>query len=148
MAAFIGTSGWSYDHWEGVLYPKPVKSLERLDAYPRHFHTVEVNNSFHHWPKDEVESTCRHRSPDDFVSAHKARRGLTQFRELKVPEPWLDRSNVKRIRPCTERIHQTNSMIAPTPNNHPPPWRMSPQFETCRSRNGHLRGAGSKSMSP
>ena len=35
MAVFIGTSGWSYDHWVGVLYPKSAKSLERLDAYLR-----------------------------------------------------------------------------------------------------------------
>ena len=37
MAVYIGTSGWSYDHWVDVLYPKSASSLERLDAYARHF---------------------------------------------------------------------------------------------------------------
>ena len=91
MAVLIGTSGWSYDHWVGVLYPKSAKSLERLDAYTRHFRTVEVNNTFYRWPKDEVFSTWRERSPEGFVFSAKASRGLTQFRRLKDPEAWLER---------------------------------------------------------
>src|SRR3954466_9492608 len=91
MAAFIGTSGWSHDHWVGVLYPKKASSLERLDAYARHFRTVEVNNTFYRWPKDEVFSTWRERSPDGFLFSAKASRGLTQFRKLNDPAPWLER---------------------------------------------------------
>src|SRR6187402_3704663 len=53
MAVHIGTSGWSYDHWVDILYPKSASSLERLDAYARRFQTVEVNNTFYRWPKDE-----------------------------------------------------------------------------------------------
>ena len=77
MAVHVGTSGWSYDHWVGVLYPKSAKSLERLDAYARHFRTVEVNNTFYRWPKDEVFSTWRERSPKGFIFSAKASRGLT-----------------------------------------------------------------------
>jgi uncharacterized protein YecE (DUF72 family) len=91
MAVYIGTSGWSYDHWVGVLYPKSAKSLERLDAYTRHFRTVEVNNTFYRWPRDEVFSTWRERAPDGFIFSAKASRGLTQFRKLNDPEPWLER---------------------------------------------------------
>jgi uncharacterized protein YecE (DUF72 family) len=91
MAVHIGTSGWSYDHWVGVLYPKSASSLERLDAYARHFQTVEVNNTFYRWPKDEVFSTWRERSPDGFLFSAKASRGLTQFRKLNDPVPWLER---------------------------------------------------------
>ena len=91
MAVLIGTSGWSYDHWVGVLYPKSATSLERLDAYARHFRTVEVNNTFYRWPKDEVFSTWRERSPDGFLFSAKASRGLTQFRKLNDPGPWLER---------------------------------------------------------
>jgi uncharacterized protein YecE (DUF72 family) len=91
MAVYIGTSGWSYDHWVGVLYPKSASSLERLAAYARHFRTVEVNNTFYRWPKDEVFSTWRERSPEGFLFSAKASRGLTQFRKLNDPVPWLDR---------------------------------------------------------
>src|SRR5918998_2446983 len=91
MAVLIGTSGWSYDHWVGILYPKSAKSLERLDAYARHFRTVEVNNTFYRWSKDEVFSTWRERLPEGFVVSAKASRGLTQFRKLNDPEAWLER---------------------------------------------------------
>ena len=91
MAVHIGTSGWSYDHWVDILYPKSASSLERLDAYARHFRTVEVNNTFYRWPKDEVFSTWHERSPEGFIFSAKASRGLTQFRKLNDPEPWLER---------------------------------------------------------
>lgn len=91
MAVLIGTSGWSYDHWVGVLYPKSAKSLDRLDHYARRFRTVEVNNTFYRWPKDEVFSIWQERAPDGFVFSAKASRGLTQFRKLNDPVPWLER---------------------------------------------------------
>src|SRR3954465_10682572 len=91
MAVFIGSPGRSYAHQAGVFYPKSVSSLERLDAYARHFRTVEVNNTFYRWPKDEVFSTWRERSPEGFIFSAKASRGLTQFRKLNDPGPWLER---------------------------------------------------------
>jgi uncharacterized protein YecE (DUF72 family) len=91
MAVYIGTSGWSYDHWEGILYPKSTSSLKRLDAYAREFRTVEVNNTFYRWPKEDVFSIWRARSPDGFMFSAKASRGLTQFRKLSDPVPWLER---------------------------------------------------------
>jgi uncharacterized protein YecE (DUF72 family) len=91
MAVYIGTSGWSYDHWVDVLYPRTASSLERLDAYARVFRTVEVNNTFYRWPKDEVFATWRERLPEGFVVSAKASRGLTQFRKLNDPGPWLGR---------------------------------------------------------
>jgi len=33
MTIYIGTSGWSYDHWSGVLYPPGAPSRERLGYY-------------------------------------------------------------------------------------------------------------------
>jgi uncharacterized protein YecE (DUF72 family) len=91
MAVSIGTSGWSYDHWVDVLYPRDASSLERLDAYARRFRTVEVNNTFYRWPKDEVFSAWRERLPEGFVVSAKASRGLTQFRKLNDPGAWLAR---------------------------------------------------------
>jgi uncharacterized protein YecE (DUF72 family) len=91
MSIYVGTSGWSYNHWEGVLYPSGTSSLERLDAYARQFRTVEVNNTFYRWPRDEVFATWHDRLPEGFVVSAKASRGLTQFRKLKDPGPWIER---------------------------------------------------------
>src|SRR3954453_22729258 len=100
MTVYIGTSGWSYDHWVGVLYPREASSLQRLDAYAREFRTVEINNTFYRWPRDEVFSTWHDRLPEGFLVSAKASRGLTQFRKLNDPEPWLERmeSGLGRLR--------------------------------------------------
>ena len=50
-----------------------------------------MNNTFYRWPKDEVFSTWRERSPEGFLFSAKASRGLTQFRKLNDPVPWLER---------------------------------------------------------
>ena len=46
----IGTSGWSYDHWEAVLYPPGLAARDRLARYVAEFDTVELNASFYRWP--------------------------------------------------------------------------------------------------
>lgn len=40
----IGTSGWSYDHWNGVLYPRGTPAKSRLAHYVDEFDTVEPGN--------------------------------------------------------------------------------------------------------
>jgi uncharacterized protein YecE (DUF72 family) len=87
----IGTSGWSYDHWVGVLYPEGTPASARLARYAQEFTTVELNASFYRWPKDATFEGWRNRLPDGFTMSVKAHRGLTHFRRLKSPEPWVER---------------------------------------------------------
>jgi uncharacterized protein YecE (DUF72 family) len=87
----IGTSGWSYDHWAGVLYPPGLPAAKRLARYVEQFDTVELNASFYRWPKDETFAGWRQRLPDGFTMSVKAQRGLTHYRRLRSPEPWVER---------------------------------------------------------
>jgi uncharacterized protein YecE (DUF72 family) len=91
MTIRIGTSGWSYDHWVGVLYPPELPVSARLARYAQEFNTVELNASFYRWPKDSTFAGWRERLPDGFTMSVKAHRGLTHFRRLKSPEPWVER---------------------------------------------------------
>jgi uncharacterized protein YecE (DUF72 family) len=91
MAAWIGTSGWSYDHWHGVLYPHGAPARERLDYYERAFETVELNASYYRWPADPTFASWQRRLPASFLMAVKAPRGLTHFSRLFEPERWLER---------------------------------------------------------
>ncbi|MRR11039.1 DUF72 domain-containing protein, partial [bacterium] len=43
----VGTSGWSYDHWQERFYPAGLASKERLGYYAGRFDTVEINASFY-----------------------------------------------------------------------------------------------------
>ena len=87
----IGTSGWSYDHWTDVLYPAGLPVSKRLARYVEVFDTVELNASFYRWPRDAAFTGWRQRLPDGFTMSVKAHRGLTHFRRLKSPEPWVER---------------------------------------------------------
>src|SRR5690348_17217427 len=90
--AHIGTSGWSYDHWQGVLYPEGLPPRERLDRYVAHgYDTVELNASFYRWPGDATFASWKRRLPEDFLLTVKAPRALTHARRLYEPEAWLGR---------------------------------------------------------
>ncbi|WP_193048093.1 DUF72 domain-containing protein [Mycolicibacterium baixiangningiae] len=87
----IGTSGWSYDHWTGVLYPERTPVAKRLGLYVAEFDTVELNASFYRWPRDATFEGWHRRLPEGFTMSVKAHRGLTHFRRLTTPEPWVER---------------------------------------------------------
>ena len=44
----VGTAGWSYQHWNGVVYPKTYSSsgFHPLEFLARRLNTVEINSSF------------------------------------------------------------------------------------------------------
>ena len=91
MVVHVGTSGWSYDHWSGVLYESGLPTAKRLSAYVAEFDTVELNASFYRWPKDATFAQWRERLPEGFRMSVKAARGLTHARRLRSPEQWIDR---------------------------------------------------------
>ena len=91
MALYIGTSGWSYAHWDGVLYPPGLPPGERFACYLQRFHTVEVNSPFYRWPHDATFVRWHRQLPPDFRMTVKAARGLTHATRLYAPEKWLSR---------------------------------------------------------
>jgi uncharacterized protein YecE (DUF72 family) len=103
MGAFIGTSGWSYDHWENIVYPAGVKGKERLNYYLELFDTVELNSSFYHWPMDRVFESWAHRLPHKFILTVKAPRNLTHFQKLYKPEYWINRIG-RSLRTLNEKL--------------------------------------------
>jgi uncharacterized protein YecE (DUF72 family) len=87
----VGTSGWSYDHWDGVLYPPGTPPRDRLAHYVRRFGTVELNASFYRWPRTATFASWRRRLPPGFQLSAKAPRGLTHAKRLYAPETWVGR---------------------------------------------------------
>ena len=90
MALHIGTSGWSYNHWEGVLYPLHTPVHARLRFYGACFPTVEINATFYRWPKPATFESWQKRLPPGFLMSVKAPRFIHNKRLLK-PESSLER---------------------------------------------------------
>jgi uncharacterized protein YecE (DUF72 family) len=91
MTWLVGTSGWQYKDWRGVLYPEGVPQRLWLEAYAREFPTVESNNAFYRLPAPETFAAWRERTPDGFVMAVKASRFLTHIKRLEEPEEPVQR---------------------------------------------------------
>jgi uncharacterized protein YecE (DUF72 family) len=91
VVVHVGTSGWSYPHWDGVLYPPGTPPARRLDHYTQRFGTAELNASFYRWPSDRAFASWRRRLPEGFLLSVKASRGLTHAKRLYAPEAWVDR---------------------------------------------------------
>lgn len=87
----VGTSGWSYDHWRGPLYPPGTTAARRLEVYADAFDTVELNTSFYHWPRAESFRSWAERAGPGFLFTVKAPRGLTHTRRLRDPQRWTAR---------------------------------------------------------
>lgn len=86
---FIGTSGWSYNHWRGVFYPDDISAKEWFDYYRKKFGTVEINNTFYNLPASDVFKNWQKQAPADFIYAVKANRYITHMKKLKEPESAL-----------------------------------------------------------
>jgi len=50
---FVGTSGWSYDHWIGLFYPDGLAKKDALGFYAESLDTVEVNSTVHRIPYEK-----------------------------------------------------------------------------------------------
>jgi len=52
---YIGTAGWSYPHWKGVVFPRTMPpSVHPLELLARTFDVVEINSSFYQALKPEI----------------------------------------------------------------------------------------------
>jgi uncharacterized protein YecE (DUF72 family) len=80
---FIGTSGYSYQHWKGIFYPSDLPQARWLEFYCEHFDTVELNVTFYRLPKQQVFASWFQRTPPDFCFAAKGSRFITHIKKLK-----------------------------------------------------------------
>lgn len=85
MPLLVGTSGWQYRDWRGVLYPPGVPQRRWLEHYASRYATVENNGTFYRLPQRETFEGWRARTPAGFVMTVKASRYLTHVRRLRDP---------------------------------------------------------------
>ncbi len=87
----IGTSGYQYDHWQGVFYPEDLRKKEWFGYYCRYFDTVEINNTFYNLPEAKTFDAWRKAVSDDFCYVLKYSRYGSHIKKLKDPKQHVDR---------------------------------------------------------
>lgn len=87
----VGTSGYAYRHWRGILYPEGLPQRRWLERYARFFDTLEVNATFYRLPSAETVERWRDAVPRGFLFAVKGSRYLTHLKRLLDPAEGLRR---------------------------------------------------------
>jgi uncharacterized protein YecE (DUF72 family) len=85
MPVVVGTSGWQYRDWRGLLYPPDLPQHDWLAYYAGRYAAVENNSTFYRLPARDTFADWQARTPADFVMAIKASRYLTHVKRLRDP---------------------------------------------------------------
>ncbi|MFO8166122.1 MAG: DUF72 domain-containing protein [Desulfatiglandales bacterium] len=81
---FIGTSGWNYKAWKADFFAGVVQK-KWLEHYTKYFNAVEVNATFYRLLQENIISSWKTRTPDDFFFSIKGSRYTTHTKRLKDP---------------------------------------------------------------
>jgi uncharacterized protein YecE (DUF72 family) len=78
----IGSSGWSYDSWEGHVYPKGTETKVYLPYYSKVFDYVEIDSSFYRIPNVFMTKRWARITPDNFRFTAKFPQTVTHKKRL------------------------------------------------------------------
>lgn len=85
----IGISGWRYEPWRGIFYPKELAQRRELEFASRAFNSIELNGTFYSLQTPQSYARWYDETPDDFVFSVKGPRYITHVRRLKEIEAPL-----------------------------------------------------------
>lgn len=100
---YVGTSGWYYDHWQGVLYPEGLPKGKRLQLYQEHFNAVEVNNTYYRYPTKHMIQNWHDKAPKGFIYAVKMNRGITHYHRLSEVDELLG-NFMAAVQPLADKL--------------------------------------------
>jgi len=115
----IGTSGYQYDHWRGLFYPKGLPRAEWFAYYAERFDTVEINNTFYGLPSTQTFRSWKGTAPTGFCYALKFSRYGSHVKRLKAPRG--------AIRTFLGRARRLGAALGPILVQLPPDWDANPE---------------------
>lgn len=111
----VGTSGWDYADWRGIVYPSDLPKRRWFEHYATLFDTVELNATFYRLPAPETVLRWADQAPPGFTYAVKVGQFGTHRKKLKDPAAWLARH--------LERVDLLGPTEGPNLLQLPPRWR-------------------------
>jgi uncharacterized protein YecE (DUF72 family) len=111
----IGTSGWNYRHWRGVVYPQDIPAKDWLRHYAESFEDVEINTTFYNLPEEKAFNEWKKGTPDGFLFAVKASRYITHMKKLKDCRQPLEK--------FLQRVETLGNKLGPVLFQLPPKWK-------------------------
>ena len=74
---YLGTTSWSNEDWEGLVYPQGCASQDYIEHYSRVFGVVEVDSTWYRIPSERMVEGWLRRTPQHFKFAAKVPRIVT-----------------------------------------------------------------------
>jgi len=112
----VGTSGYQYDHWKRLFYPKELSKKHWFAHYAQHFDTVEINNTFYRLPSAQAFDAWRQQAPPEFCYVLKFSRYGSHLKRLKDP-----RATIQRFLQVARRLKK---FLGPILVQLPPNWNV------------------------
>ena len=81
MGVRIGTSGFQYDDWREILYPRGLPKARFLERYAEEFDAVELNFSYYGMPSARALAGLVRRTPESFGFSIKLHGSMTHTRD-------------------------------------------------------------------
>lgn len=100
---FIGTSGFIYNDWRGIFYPKDLSQNKWLNYYSQYFNSVELNVTFYRLLKRSIFKNWYQRTPKNFIFSLKGNRFITHVKKLKDFEQ-ATKNFFDNIKPLKEKL--------------------------------------------
>jgi uncharacterized protein YecE (DUF72 family) len=84
----VGTAGWMYKDWEGIVYPPPRRDFDRLGFMASLFDTNEINSTFYRIPPVSMARDWARRVSHNerFLFTVKLYRGFTHDRSATAQD--------------------------------------------------------------
>jgi uncharacterized protein YecE (DUF72 family) len=96
----VGCSGWNYQSWRELVYPKGCPPSRWLEHYATLFDTVEVNSTFYRLASRDAVARWVEQTPPHFCFTLKASRYLTHIKRLTNMGPGVEKF-YERVEPLT-----------------------------------------------
>jgi uncharacterized protein YecE (DUF72 family) len=95
----VGTAGWMYKDWEGIVYPPPRRDFDRLAFMASLFDTNEINSTFYRIPPVSMARDWARRVAhnDRFRFTAKLFRGFTHDRNATAVDEKAYRDAIGAI---------------------------------------------------
>ncbi|TCJ17444.1 DUF72 domain-containing protein [Flaviaesturariibacter flavus] len=86
----IGCSGFHYDSWKEIFYPKGLAKSRWLEYYCGHFSTLEINNTFYRFPEPRTLERWYNIAPEGFTFTIKAPQDITHVQRFEGTEDLVE----------------------------------------------------------
>ena len=114
-AVRVGSSGWSYKDWRGLVYPAELPQRLWFDHYQNLFDTVELNSTFYRLPSQAATERWAAAARPGFVFAVKLGAFGSHRMKLRDAQSWLPNH--------VDRVERLNEHLGPNLVQLPPRWK-------------------------